>query len=235
MTAAARKTSIDPRDQRRRALLAKVHIAKKQLGLADDDYRAIVFQHCGAMSAADATDAQLAALVQHFGQRGFKAAAKGVPGRRAPAVDTPSARKARALWLSLHQLGAVRNPSEHALEAFAKRQLGVEYWRWSDQALSYKLIEALKAMGKRHGWDVGEGRHATLIGSKSRLAKAILAKLVAAGVAHPDWRVPEALFRLTGEEIRSVDLSCDIEALTRAAQLLGRVLAERSPTTSPEA
>lgn len=248
MTAAAHKTSIDPRDQRRRALLAKVHIAKKQLGLADDDYRAIVFQHISPIpieeatdedialaSASKATDAQLAALVQHFGQRGFKAAAKGVPGRRAPAVDTPSARKARALWLSLHQLGAVRNPSEQALEAFAKRQLGVEYWRWSDQALSYKLIEALKAMGKRHGWDVGEGRHATLIGSKSRLAKAILAKLVDAGVAHSDWRVPEALFRLTGEEIRSVDLSCDIEALTRAAQLLGRVLAERSPTTSPEA
>jgi phage gp16-like protein len=234
VTAAARKTSIDPTQQRRRALLAKVHIAKKQLGLADDDYRAIVFQHCGAMSAADATEAQLAALVQHFGQRGFKAAAKGVPGRRAPAVDTPTARKARALWLSLYQLGAVRNASEYALEAFAKRQLGVEYWRWSDQSLSYKLIEALKVMAKRHGWHVGD-RGATIQGDKSRLLKAILAKLVASGVAHPDWTVSDALFRLTGEEVRAIDLSVSLEELTRAAQLLGAVLRERAPETSPEA
>lgn len=234
MTAATRQTSIDPTQQRRRALLAKVHIAKKQLGLADDDYRAIVFQHCGSMSAADATEAQLAALVQHFGQRGFKAAARGVSGRRAPAVDTPSARKARALWISLHHLGVVRNPSEHGLEAFAKRQLGCEHWRWSDQSLAYRLIEALKAMAKRNGWNVGD-RGATIQGDKSRLLKAILAKLVAAGLAHPDWTIPAALFRLTGEEIREIDLSVDIEALTRAAQLLGAVLRERSPEFSPEA
>jgi phage gp16-like protein len=234
VTAAARKTSIDPRDQRRRALLAKVHIAKKQLGLADDDYRAIIFQHCGAMSAADATEAQLAAVVQHFGQRGFKATAKGAPGRRAPAVDTPSARKARSLWISLHQLGAVRNSSEQALEAFAKRQLDCEFWRWSDQSLSYRLIEALKAMAKRHGWEVGDGRTATLQGSKSRLVKAILAKLVANGVADPAWTVSDALLHLTGEEVRAIDLSVDIEALTRAAQLLGRVLRDRSPEFSPE-
>jgi phage gp16-like protein len=235
VNAPARQTSIDPSQQRRRVLLAKVHIAKKQLGLADDDYRAIVFQHCGAMSAADATEAQLAAIVQHFGQRGFKATAMGVPGRRAPAVDTPSARKARSLWISLHQLGVVRNPSDQALEEFARRQLQTEHWRWSDQSLAYRLIEALKAMAKRHGWEVGDGRHAKLSGSKMRLLKAILAKLVAAGIAHPDWTVPDALFRLTGEEVSALDLSMDIEALTRAAQLLGRALCERPPTFSPEA
>lgn len=235
MNATARSPSIDPSQQRRRALLAKVHIAKKQLGLSDDDYRAIIFQHCSAMSAADATEAQLAAIVQHFGQRGFKTAAKGVPGRRAPAVDTPSARKARSLWISLHQLGVVRNPSEQALEAFACRQLQCDHWRWSDQAMAYRLIEALKAMAKRHGWEVGDGRHVKLHASKARLIRAILAKLVASGVAHPDWTVSDALFRLTGEEVRAIDLSVSIEALTRAAQLLGRVLAEHAPTHAPEA
>lgn len=235
MSAPARQTSIDPRDQRRRALLAKVHIAKKQLGLDEDDYRAVIFQYCGSMSAADATEEQLAKVVQHFGQRGFRTSAKGVPGRRAPAVDTPSARKARALWISLHHLGAVRNPSEQALEAFACRQLKCEQWRWSDQSLAYRLIEALKAMAKRHGWDVGDGKYVKLHASKARLVRAILAKLVAAGIAHPDWTVTDALFRLTGEEIRAIDLSMSIEDLTRAAQLLGRVLADRSPHVSPEA
>lgn len=235
MNVPARTATYDRGDQRRRGLLAKVHIAKKQLGLSDDDYRAIIFQHCGAMSAADATEAQLEKIVQHFAQRGFKTTAKAVPGRKAPAVDTPSARKARALWLSLYQLGAVRNPSEHALEAFACRQLAVEYWRWSDQSLSYRLIEALKAMAMRHGWEVGDGRAIKVAGSKWRLVRAILAKLVDAGIAHPDWTIPDALHRLTGEEVRMIDLSVGTETLTRAAQLLGAVLRDRAPTFTPEA
>lgn len=235
MTAAARKTSIDPRQRERRGMYAKIQIAKQQLGLTEDDYRAIIFQHCGSMSAKDATEAQLEKIVQHFVQRGFRTTAKVVPGRKTPAVDTPSARKARALWLSLYQLGTVRNPSEYALEAFAREQLQCEHWRWSDQSLAYRLIEALKAMAKRDGWEVGDGRTATLQGSKSRLVKAILAKLVATGVADPAWTVSDALFHLTGEEVRAIDLSVDIEALTRAAQLLGRVLRDRAPTFSPEA
>lgn len=235
MTAAARKTSIDRTQQHRRSLLAKVHIAKKQLGLSEDDYRAIIFQHCGSMSAKDATDAQLERTVQHFVQRCFKTTAKAVPGRRAPAVDTPSARKARALLISLHQLGAVPSASEEFLEGFARRQLGVEHWRWSDQSQSYKLIEALKARARKHGWEVGDGKHVKLHASKARLVRAILAKLVDAGVAAPDWTVTEALFRLTGEEIRPIDLSMSIEEMTRAAQLLGRVLADRSPIFDPEA
>ncbi len=238
----------DRGDQRRRAMLGKVHIAKKSLNLNEDDYRAIVYRHItgldplkatnealAAASARDATEPQLLKIIGHFEQLGFKSVAKVVPGRKALAVDTPSARKARALWLSLHQLGAVRNPSEHALEAFACRQLKCEVWRWSDQALSYRLIEALKAMAKRHGWDVGDGRTTKVQGSKQRLLRAILTKLVAAGVASANWSVTDALFRLTGEEIRDIDLVVSREEATRAAQLLGRVLADRSPTVSPEA
>ncbi len=234
MNAPARQFGGDRADQRRRTLLAKVHIAKKQLGLAEDDYRAIVFDHCGALSAKNATEEELRTLVAHFTQRGFKSTAKAVPGRKAPAADFPTAKKARALWISLHQLGAVRNPSEYALEAFAKRQLRTEIWRWSDQSMAYRLIEALKAMAKRHGWDPGDSKTKVQV-VRARLTRAILAKLVDAGIAHADWRVPEALFRLTGEEIREIDLSIEIEAQVRAAQLLAGVLAARAPTHNPEA
>lgn len=234
-------------DQHRRGLLAKVHIAKKQLGLSDDDYRAIIFTHCSATpidqaseedlalaSARNATDDQLERIVRHFAQRGFKTVAK-VPGRKAPAADFPAAKKARALWISLHQLGAVRNPSEIALEAFAKRQMQVEQWRWSDQSTAYRLIEALKAMAKRHGWDVGDGKTTKLLAIKARLTRAILKKLVDAGVADASWSVSTALYRLTGEEIREIDMAIDIEAHVRAAHLLAGVLAARAPTHSPEA
>jgi hypothetical protein len=69
----------------------------------------------------------------------------------APA-DHQAAKKARALWLSLWNLGEIRDPSETALEAFARRQLKVERLQWADQGQTYKLIEALKAMAERAGW-----------------------------------------------------------------------------------
>ena len=59
------------------------------------------------------------------------------------------------MWISLYNLGAVRNPSNAALEAFAARQLGVAKLQWANQAHGYKLIEALKAMGARAGWHQG--------------------------------------------------------------------------------
>ncbi len=154
MTAARALTS----DNGRRALLAKVHLAKKDLRLDDDTYRAILERETGRRSSADCTVEELERLVAHFRAQGFvpKAIAGGRPSsavQRAPRrADHPVAKKARALWISLHQLGVVVNASEQALEAFAKRQLGVERMQWMDQALGFKLVEALKAMAEREGW-----------------------------------------------------------------------------------
>ncbi len=57
------------------------------------------------------------------------------------------------MWISLHQLGVVRDPSEAALERFGARQLGVERLAWAGGSEGYRLIEALKAMAQRAGWD----------------------------------------------------------------------------------
>jgi hypothetical protein len=62
------------------------------------------------------------------------------------AADHPFAAKARALWISLYHLGAIDNPSEQGLEAFARRQLQCMKMQWANQAQAYKLIEALKAI-----------------------------------------------------------------------------------------
>ena len=147
-------------DNGRRALMAKVHLAKKELGLDQDDfvYRKILQDVTGCASSADCTIAQLEDLVAHFRTKGFvpKTVAGGRQGAARPAgqrrADHPVAKKARALWISLHQLGVVENASEQALEAFAKRQLGVERMQWMDQGLGSKLIDALKDWAKREGW-----------------------------------------------------------------------------------
>ncbi|MFN3582592.1 regulatory protein GemA [Phenylobacterium sp.] len=155
MTAAARQQV----SAGRRAMLAKVHLAAKELGLADDARRDVLERIAGARSSADCTDDQLDAVLREFRRLGWTPS-KAAPGKhprargaRKPApASHPVALKARAMWLSLWNLGVVRQGTETALEAFAARQLGVDRLQWADQAQGYRLIEALKAMAERAGW-----------------------------------------------------------------------------------
>lgn len=189
----ADKSPAAPMDARRRALLAKVHLAAKTLGLAEDDYRAILRRTTGVESARDCSNGQLINVLAEFERLGFRGT--GAPARRSRASH-PVANKARALWISLHQLGAIDNASERGLETFAKRQLGVDRLQWADQAQGYRLIEALKAMGARHGWDqhlpaglkVAEQVHLL----KQRLLAAQLARLEALGAARPTFSAADA-------------------------------------------
>lgn len=226
MTALARPAQFDAAAQRRRSLIAKVHIAQKQLGLTEDDYRDILFDVAGRRSAGDCTEGELIKLVKHFESRGFTGKVK--PGAAKPA-DHPFALKARALWISLHQLGAIDNPSEQALEAFARRQLGVAKLQWADQALAYRMIEGLKGMAERAGWsqDLAKVKpEAKLIALKRRLVDAILAKMKAEGVVPADWDVATAAFRQGGFTLEGGPLEWPIADLDALARLFGRKLRE---------
>ena len=202
MGATAARFAADPR---RRAMIAKVQIARKELGLVDDDYRQILLDVAGERSAGDCSEVQLARVLDRFKQRGWQPAIAA--GRRGPAkakpADHPMARKARAMWISLHQLGVVHNPAEEALEAFAARQLKVERLQWANQSQAYKLIEALKAMAERNGWHQdtpGMTPDVALRALKLRLCKAVFAKLVGAGHAPASWSIEDAAWHLLGIE-----------------------------------
>lgn len=132
---------------KRRAALAKIHIARKQLGMSDDDHRALLQQVCGAESCSALGLDKLDAYLKHLRKLGFKdAAPRAKIDRR---LDTsPEMSKARAIWLMLHQLGVVRDPSESALVAYGKRQGKVDALQW--QRNPYALVEGLKAWAMRH-------------------------------------------------------------------------------------
>jgi phage gp16-like protein len=140
-------------------MLAKVQIARKELGLDEDTYRAVLERLTGQRSAAGLDDRRLGLVLDEFKAKGWKPAlvqgAKATASKspRRQAASHPVAKKARALWISLHKLGVVENSSEQALEAFAFRQLGVERLDWAKQREGFRLIEALKAMAERAGWD----------------------------------------------------------------------------------
>ncbi|MGI8839738.1 MAG: gp16 family protein [Caulobacteraceae bacterium] len=134
-----------------RAMVAKVKIAQKALAIDDGAYRAMLARLTGQTSAAHCSAPQLAVVLDELKAKGWSPKSPSGPARRPRLVDPPAIRKARALWISLAQIGAVRDRSDAALDSFARRQIGSAL-READQARLYKLIEALKAMAERAGW-----------------------------------------------------------------------------------
>lgn len=236
--AVARRAQFNAGDQERRALIAKVHVAKKEMNLLDDDYRAMLVRVTGHLSASECDVTQLRRMVEELKAKGFKPKpARGRSMRGAapatPAADHPSAKKARALWISLHHLGAIHNPSEQALEAFARRQLGVERLQWANQAQSYKLIEALKAIAERHGWSHKPSRFqgakppAPSLGVlKVRLVERIAHLLVEAKLAPAGASLKEIAARIGGIERDGPVPLWDLGDLDLLAKALGDKLRE---------
>ena len=135
----------------RQASLAKIHLAKKELCLDDDTYRALLERLFGVTSAKDLSDRQMGRLLGEFRRLGWKP--KAANPKTAP-LRLPQLRKIRLLWYRLVEAGAVRSVEESSLLTFVKRQAGVERMEWLSVAQAGQIIEALKAWGKRVGADV---------------------------------------------------------------------------------
>lgn len=146
MTAATKKRPVDPR---RRQLLAKIHIAKAQLGLDETAYRAILLRH-GAESAARLPTGKLVDVVEELKAKGWKDNPRRPKraGRRRPAQGERAA-KMRALWISLYHLGVVRSPEEASLAAWVKRMTRVDDPGWLSPEQAQGVIEGLKEWGVR--------------------------------------------------------------------------------------
>jgi len=137
-----------------KADLAKIHIAKKELGLTDQVYRDILQARFRKDSSAKLTSSQAFQLLNHFRSLGWKP--KGT--QKLPGMDIPAdgqSQKILACWITLHKAGVVRDGSDKALLAFAKRMTGKDHLRWCDGQDKHKIIEALKDWAKREGVELG--------------------------------------------------------------------------------
>jgi len=133
-------------NEKRQRLIRLIHVGRRDLGMADDSYRAALMTIAGKTSSADLTIPELERVLEHLKRCGFKVRSKG--GTRALADDEQSS-KIRALWLDLHAKGAVRNASEAALAAFVKRMTGVAALQWLSSKQSSEVIEMLKKWSER--------------------------------------------------------------------------------------
>lgn len=127
-------------------LLAKIHIAKKDLGLDDDQYRDILRRITGKDSASKCSYTQMANVIEEFKSLGWKTVKKKKAFRTAP---TDQIKKIYALWGELQQLGAVKTTDKTALDAFCKKYTDVDCVQWLDPAQQQKIIEILKKWIKR--------------------------------------------------------------------------------------
>lgn len=126
----------------RNALIAKIHIAKKSLGLDDDTYRSLLRRIVKKESAAKCTDAQLVLVLNALKDKGFKPA----PGKtyRTASKGRQDLPKIYALWAQLQDYGAIREKSLQALDKYCKRMTGIDCVQWLDEKTAQKLIECLK-------------------------------------------------------------------------------------------
>lgn len=133
-------------DNSRARLIRLIHVARRDLGLDEDTYRAIVAQYAeGKTSSSDCSLQEMENILAHLKRAGFKVRK---PTEPRPLDTSDESKKVRALWLLLHRLGAVHDPSEKALSSYVRRQAGVDDLRWAGRKM-YPLIEGLKRWAQR--------------------------------------------------------------------------------------
>lgn len=132
-----------PRDP----LLAQIHIARKDLALDDDTYRALLTRLTGRESSSAMTERQRRTVLAEFKRLGWKAGSKGTRPR--PASQKPYIRLIFGLWGELKRKGIWKAQERASLRAFVKKMTGVDDPEFLRPDQATKVIEALKKMKER--------------------------------------------------------------------------------------
>ncbi|WP_241499349.1 gp16 family protein [Chromobacterium sphagni] len=130
-------------------------MAKRELALDDDSYRAILQRIGKQASAADLTVPELNQVLEYLKRSGFKVRSKARQAAQSrPLAQDEQHKKIRALWLFLHQIGVVKNPAESALAAYVKRITGSDAMQWLAGDQLELVTESLKKWAMRSLPDV---------------------------------------------------------------------------------
>lgn len=131
---------MNPKDQRR-ALIAKIKIAQKQLDLDDDTYRAMLMRVAGANSCTKMDMRQLEAVLAELVAKGFAPTKKHTAPKRRSSADA-----------MMGKIGALladgKKPWAYA-HAMAKRMFGVDRVEWLTDEHMHKLVAALQIAANR--------------------------------------------------------------------------------------
>lgn len=133
-------------DRLRSKDLARIHLAKKELGLDDDSYRDLLVSLTGKSSSAELDARQRWTVLKELGRLGAKSGGeqKHYPGR--PARQKPS-KESLISKIEAHLADAQR-PWAYA-NGMAKRMFKVDQVQWCDEDQLRRIVAALEYDKKR--------------------------------------------------------------------------------------
>lgn len=132
----------------RNPVLAKIHIAKKALGMDDATYRAMLQSVGGATSSKDLTEAGVKKVLAHLQRCGWTPTTATNTGKK-PSVG----RGRKALVGKIEALLAEAGRPWAYADAMAHRMFKVDKTHWLQPDQLVKLVAALTYDAKRHGRD----------------------------------------------------------------------------------
>jgi hypothetical protein len=139
----------------RKGRIAKIHIAKKELAMADDSYRAMLMRVTGKSSSTHCDIAQLDAVLAEFRRLGFAGnKTKPASPHHRPLSEKAYVRMIFGLWKDLKPF--LNDGSYKALCKFVNRQTHIEKPEWLPPEDAAAVIEALKDMLERNLRDARE-------------------------------------------------------------------------------
>ncbi|HFG1901511.1 gp16 family protein [Vibrio cholerae] len=146
----------------RNALIKLIHIGKREMGLDEETYRAMLGGITNKTSCAQLSDRELETVFNTMQDKGFKPRLNGNPKvfKRRQIPKSGRAKhaeidKIRAIWLEMARHGFVKDKSEAALDAYVRRMSnrrsnqGVDHVAWCTAELAYQVLEALKSWHRR--------------------------------------------------------------------------------------
>lgn len=127
--------------------LAQIHIAKAQLGLSDEDYRAILARTAGVSSAKQLTNRTVGGVMHELRRLGFTPKPAKKAGRKAP--RPPATRK--VVMNKVEALLAHAGRPWAYADGMAQRMFQVQRIDWIDDDQLQRLMQALIIDAKRQG------------------------------------------------------------------------------------
>lgn len=131
--------------------LAKIHIAKQQLGLDDETYRALLARVAGVRSAKELNPRQVGAVLREFERLGFQP--KPSTRRAGRAKPNPAAERKALVGKIEAQLSEAGRVWAYA-DAMALRMFKVAQVEWCNPDQLRRLVAALAYDAKRNGRNV---------------------------------------------------------------------------------
>lgn len=143
--------------------VAAIHVAKRDLGIEENDYRSLLHLVTGKSSLRQMNSAEQSRVLDALGARG---------ARKKEPLPGPYGAKLQALWLSGWNLDLIRNATDEALLAFVREQTKIDHTRFlRDAADARKAVEALKKWLQRGGvnWSTSEDPKDCVIAAQLKL------------------------------------------------------------------